>query len=201
MTELQLLIYGLPGLVVAFTFHEYAHALVATWLGDPTPRRLGRLSLNPLVHIDWIGLLLLFLVRFGWAKPVPVNPGYFRHPRWGMLWVALAGPATNFVLAFLLAWLLVHLPWLQGGILLYMVRLAMIYNIALGAFNLIPIPPLDGSRILAAFLPEPMARAWDEFERYSWVLLLLLLLTGALRPFIGWVIGGLDSWILRAVGG
>ncbi|MDI3269360.1 MAG: site-2 protease family protein [Bacillota bacterium] len=200
MTELEVLLYGLPGLVVAFTFHEYAHALVATLLGDPTARRLGRLSLNPLVHIDWIGLLLLFIVHFGWAKPVPVNPGYFRHPRRGMLWVALAGPATNFILAFILAWLWIHIPFLQTGGWNVMIQLAIMFNIALGAFNLIPIPPLDGSRIAAAFMPESLARRWDQFERYSWIILLLLLVTGVLQPFISAVINGLGRLMLRAAG-
>jgi Zn-dependent protease len=167
-----------PGLLLAIVFHEFAHAFVANRLGDPTPRYRGRLTLNPLAHLDWLGLLMLWLFRFGWAKPVPVNPYNFRHvrPRVGMMWVAVAGPLMNVLLA--LATLIVLR--LGGGgaglgsLLAEMLYQAYAFNLFLAVFNLVPVPPLDGSRVVAAFSPEA-AETMARIEPFGWVVLVLLI--------------------------
>lgn len=179
ITELLLL---LPAIIIGLTFHEFAHGWVANYLGDPTAKNEGRLTLNPLPHIDPVGFLMLLLFRFGWAKPVPVNPFYFRGDRArGMLLVSLAGPAANLVVAFVTAMLLrlgVHnlIPFPYVEILLY---LTIKINVVLAIFNLLPIPPLDGSKILASLFPRQTGFIHG-METYGMVILLLLLLTGVL---------------------
>ncbi|MBX6349918.1 MAG: site-2 protease family protein [Clostridia bacterium] len=198
------LILGLPGLVLAIVVHEYAHGWTADRLGDPTARLAGRLTLNPLAHLDWLGVLMLWVAHFGWAKPVPVDPRHFRDPRRGMLTVALAGPVANFLLAFLAAFLLSRLfgafPWAYGGLagaVATVLELALVYNVALGVFNLIPIPPLDGSRILASLLPPRLAWRYHRLDPYGWVILLILLFTGLGGRWIATVV----SWATQAVYG
>lgn len=178
------MLLDLIALVPAFAFHEWAHARVAVSLGDPTPRWHGRLTLNPLKHIDLIGLIFLFYFKFGWAKPVPVNPGYFDNPRRGMLLVALAGPASNIVMAYagLAAQPLLGPP---HPYLVYLFRMFVIININLAVFNLIPIPPLDGSKILAGLLPPRQSYALRQMEPYGWLLLLLLLSSGMVGAIMG----------------
>ncbi len=169
----------LAAVLVATTCHEFAHALVADRLGDPTPRNLGRLSLNPLVHLDLLGTLFFVLFGFGWARPVPVNPRNFHDPRQGMLQVALAGPLANVTVAFLLG-ALVKLGGDPAGALAGgFVSLVIWVNVILAIFNLIPIPPLDGSRILESLLPGPQAYAFARLQPYGTLLLLALLYTGA----------------------
>lgn len=186
----------LPGLVAALVLHEFAHAKVADLLGDPTPRSLGRLTLNPLPHIDPVGLLMLFIFRFGWAKPVPVNPRNFANPRQGMLLVAAAGPATNMVLAFVIRLLTVFLPWTWvSGYTGEALNYAYLINLYLAVFNLLPIPPLDGSRILAGIVPAEAAHIIDALETYGWLILVLLLVTGGTRLFLLPLVGGLDQLI------
>lgn len=175
--DLPTLLVLLPAVVVATTFHEYAHALIADRLGDPTPRRLGRLSLNPLVHLDVLGTLFFVLFRFGWAKPVPVDPRSFANPRQGMLQVALAGPLANITLAFAVGLLLksqrgTDTPWVAAADMLVWI------NLVLAVFNLIPIPPLDGSRILESLLTGEQAQAYARIQPYGTVLILGLLYTG-----------------------
>ena len=191
-TVRQIAILALP-ILLAVTFHEVAHGYVADRLGDPTPRLAGRLTLNPLVHLDVAGTLVFVLTRMiGWAKPVPVNAANFADPRRGMLWVGLAGPAANLVLAVVLAALfhaLSALPvtadsWFGSrvlGPLLLMTEAGVLVNLGLGLFNLVPIPPLDGSRVLAGLLPVAGARVLAVGERYGFLLLLLLVFSGALR--------------------
>jgi Zn-dependent protease len=183
--------------LMAVTFHEVAHGYVANWLGDPTARMAGRLSLNPLKHLDVLGTLAFLLTRMiGWAKPVPVDARYFRNPVKGMMLVALAGPAMNFLLACLFT-LAVHGIEIGGaGVipgtlafkvlepLLYMCAAGVKVNLALGFFNLLPVPPLDGSNVLVAFLPPRLAIRYLEFGRWGFFLLLLLAVTGVL----GWLI-------------
>jgi len=178
--NLQGLVTLIPAILVAITFHEYAHGKVAALLGDPTPAQHGRLTLNPLAHLDPIGTLMLLVARFGWAKPVPVNPYYFRGDRRrGMLLVGLAGPAMNLVLAYLAA-VALKITW---GINLYLQGFfqdLLWINIALAVFNLIPIPPLDGSKILANILPSRFTGLFMQLESYGTIILLLLLVTGLL---------------------
>lgn len=177
----------LPAVVLGLTFHELAHGWVADSLGDPTPRYHGRLTLNPLAHVDVIGLILLFIAGFGWAKPVPVNPYNFRgNMRQGMVLVSLAGPAANLVLAFLGAVLLGLGVWaLPYGyeILTAVVRI----NIVLAVFNLLPVPPLDGSKILAGLLPGRQAWLYT-LESYGTIILLFLLFTGVIGRVLGVII-------------
>jgi Zn-dependent protease len=187
----ELAILAFP-ILLAITVHEAAHGYTADRLGDPTPRRAGRLTLNPLAHLDLAGSLVFLLTRMiGWAKPMPVNPLYFQRPRRDMVWVSLAGPAANFALAAVLATMYRFLAAQSGahgsGVgagfvfpLVLMVRAGVIVNLGLGLFNLIPIPPLDGSRVLAGFLPGRAALAVDRFERWGFVALLFLVFSGAL---------------------
>lgn len=184
----QIAIMAIP-ILMAVTFHEVAHGMVAYRLGDPTAKNAGRLTLNPLAHLDVVGTLVFIITRMiGWAKPVPVNPLYFKNPRKGMLWVALAGPATNMVLAVLsaivLRWLFnIHLPAdSQFGNVLkpltLMAERSVILNVGLAVFNVIPIPPLDGGRIMVGILPEKQAISYAGLESYGFLLLLLLIFSG-----------------------
>jgi Zn-dependent protease len=181
------MLYRLPALLVAIVFHEYAHAQAADALGDPTPRYSGRLTLNPLAHLDPVGLLALWFFRFGWAKPVPVNPYNFRDPRRGMVLVAMAGPAMNLFLAFL-TMLVLRLTGVSLSAAGPIVSQLLLYNVLLAAFNIIPVPPLDGSKILAGLLPRSAGRYIAQIEPYGWVVLLALLWTGILQRVIGPVV-------------
>lgn len=196
-------LYWVPALIIALSFHEYAHGKAADLLGDPTPRNQGRLTLNPLKHVDPIGLLMLILVKFGWAKPVQVNPLFFRgERRRGMLKVALAGPATNFILALIAGiglTICAELGRLGSGVFyhLFMFFLyLLIYNVNLGVFNLLPVPPLDGSKILFNLLPPKYSGFLYDIERYGSLILLVLLITGLYRYFLEPVAGFLITSIL-----
>lgn len=165
----------IPVLLFAITAHEYAHGRMAYALGDPTARDLGRLTLNPLPHIDPFGALCLFLFNFGWAKPVPVDARYFRKPGRDMVLVSLAGPAANFALALLSGMLIRHalFPVEVYQIVLFYV---LFMNLGLGLFNLIPIPPLDGSHILENLLPAGPAQRYRELGRYGGLALMVVIL-------------------------
>jgi Zn-dependent protease len=172
--------------LMAITFHEYAHGYVAFRLGDPTAKNEGRLTLNPIKHLDPMGTLVLVLTRMiGWAKPVPVDPRYFRDPRKGMIYVSLAGATANFMLALVFALLFRGLLILMGGGLPLFIQLTLYYgvmlNLYLGAFNLLPIPPLDGSKVLAGLLPPHLAIGYMQIERYGMLLIILLVFLGAFR--------------------
>jgi Zn-dependent protease len=186
----QRLILQIPALLVAVTVHELAHGLVADRLGDPTARLQGRLTLNPLPHIDPLGALAFVLAGFGWAKPVPVNAYNLRHPMRDMSLVAAAGPLSNFVVAFvaLVALVLVdrhaETPFLAVP-LLGMLRFTYAFNLALGIFNLIPLPPLDGGHFLPYFLPSGSWGLLRQLEQYGPFILILLVMTGATRYIIG----------------
>jgi len=187
----------LAAVLVATTCHEFAHALVADRLGDPTPRSLGRLSLNPLVHLDLFGTLFFVLFGFGWARPVPVNPRNFQNPRQGMLQVALAGPLANVTVAFLVGAVL-KTGGQPGGVLFgEFLTLVVWINIILAVFNLIPVPPLDGSRIVESLLPDPQAAAYARLQPYGMILLLLLLYTG----IVGRVMLPAARWLFTAMSG
>jgi Zn-dependent protease len=191
--NLRTLPYLIISFLVAVTVHEYAHAWMADRLGDPTPRMRGRLSLNPVVHLDVVGTLLLIFAGFGWAKPVEVNPRYFSNWRRGMLVVAAAGPLSNITVVFLVG-LLFQLRVIGGGSVLGGLAYTMIViNAMLAVFNLIPIPPLDGSRIVSSLLPPAQSLTYDRLAPYGpLVLLVLILLPGniighLIRPGINWL--------------
>jgi Zn-dependent protease len=185
----QLIIQG-PPLLFALTVHELAHGYVAWRLGDPTAKNEGRLTLNPLKHLDPLGVLAFIIMKIGWAKPVPVNPRYFRNPARDMLLVALAGPGSNIVLAVAsaaLAHLFVALHFLPFFFLqpvVGMLAASVWINIMLAVFNCIPIPPLDGSKVLMGLLPPEAARGYAKLEPFGFLLLLALFYTGV----ISWVI-------------
>jgi Zn-dependent protease len=192
---LQLIIIA-PPLLFSLTVHEFAHGYVAFRLGDQTARALGRLTLNPLKHLDPLGTLAFFVFHFGWAKPVPVNPAYFKNPQKGMLLVALAGPVTNLILAVISATLArtvvllaQSIPYSALGEAIFVPLNSMLIasvwiNLVLCIFNFLPIPPLDGSRILAGLLPPDLARFYASVERYGFVLLVILAVTGVLSRWI-----------------
>jgi Zn-dependent protease len=169
-------------LLICFPVHEFSHALVATNLGDDTARLMGRITLNPLAHLDPYGSILFLLFGFGWAKPVPVNPYRLNgNPRTSMALVALAGPASNVLLAIAFAILyraaeaaFVLPDSTVGNIVLFALQTAVFLNLILALFNLIPIPPLDGSRVLAALLPNQGAQIMDQLERYGFLILMLV---------------------------
>jgi len=185
----------LPVILAALTFHEYAHGWVADKLGDPTARLSGRLTFNPLAHLDPIGTLALIFSPVGWAKPVPVNFHNLRHPRRDMVWVAAAGPGANLVLAAVSAWSLrlfegggaiVESSWLAGLAtpLYLMLQVSVLINVALAIFNLLPLPPLDGGRIVSGLLPPRQAASYGRLERYGFVILLVLIFSGAVDRLI-----------------
>ena len=179
MYDLSFLIITLPIILVTITIHEFSHAKVADVLGDPTPRLAGRLTLNPIAHIDPIGFLMLILVRFGWAKPVPINPYNFKDPRSGSLFVSLAGPVSNFLFAWVIAILYRTMPLAYGDLLSQILSYTIWINLALGVFNLIPIPPLDGSHILEFFLPASQLENWYRLQQYSLMILLFIIVFGS----------------------
>lgn len=156
-------------LIIAITIHEFSHAWVADRLGDPTPRSQGRVSLNPLNHLDPLGTIMMFLVHFGWGKPVLIDPYNFAHPKRDEMLVAVAGPGSNLLLAGLLSVFWHFFPSQLVMILIYI-------NIALAVFNLLPVPPLDGSKVFLNLLPIDKAIEWEEvFQRYGFLILAALL--------------------------
>jgi Zn-dependent protease len=182
----QQIIFLIVSIIIGFSFHEFAHALAADLLGDPTPRDQGRLTLSPAAHLDIIGTLMFLLAWFGWAKPVEVNPSNFKNRRRDDLLVSLAGPASNLLLAFLLARLfLFPIPGPYELLLNTMINV----NVVLAIFNMIPIPPLDGSRIIVYFLPEKARDAWATFEQYSMIAFIVLILSGATNLILEYPVG------------
>lgn len=187
-----LLVHG-AAILVAVTIHEYAHAYVATILGDPTPRAHGRLTLNPFAHLDLLGTLLLFVAGFGWAKPVPVDPRNFPDWRKGTLLVAASGPLAN-VTALLILGLPAKLDvWFPAGWVAELWETLLWVNAVLAVFNLLPIPPLDGSRVLGAVLRGEQAVAYARLQPYGALLLLFLLVLGLLEPILRTPV----TWLLR----
>ena len=186
----------LAAVLLCLTVHESCHGLAAYALGDPTARREHRLSLNPLRHIDWFGLLMMFVAGFGWAKRVPVNPNYFKKPKQGMALTALAGPVSNFLLALLMLLAarifcdVAAYSEANQRILDFLLMVALL-SIGLGLFNLLPIPPLDGSKVLFAVLPDGAYNQLMRYERYGMLLLFALVFfdvgSSAFSAAIEWV--------------
>lgn len=193
--NLREMLITLPAILVGLTFHEYAHGRVADYLGDDTPYLQGRLTLNPLPHIDWIGFFLLLFARFGWAKPVQVNPLNFKGitMKKGMLLVSLAGPAMNFLIAVTAAVMIKILSGSFGPEHPVMIILTpfVLYNVLLGVFNLMPVPPLDGSKILAGILPDSAAGFIYALESYGTIILLILVFSGVFWSLLGPIVTGL----------
>jgi Zn-dependent protease len=195
-------------ILVALSVHEWAHAYTAHRFGDPTPDQNGRLTLNPIAHIDPLGALMFLIVGFGWAKPVPVNGSYFRHPKRDMSLVALAGPFSNFILAIIAFFalfflthgdlttpssLLQHSNIATGyAVLVQILQGSLFVNLALMAFNLFPLAPLDGSNIIRVFIPYYMERQYEEFTRKGPYILMALIIFESFLPIqilSGWVYG------------
>ncbi len=180
-------IYRIPALLFTITVHEYAHGAMSSSLGDPTPEEDGRLTMNPLAHLDLIGSLMLLLVGFGWAKPVRIDPRYYTDPRTGMLKVAFAGPGSNLLVAFLamfLQVLFVRHFYVGRGVILFLNWL-MLYNVWFAFFNLIPIPPMDGYNVLRTVLPLDKAMAYERLVGpYCNLILIVLCFTGIVNVVI-----------------
>lgn len=192
----------LPILLLALSVHEYAHAWAAVKLGDATPRWEGRLTLNPLAHLDPVGLLALVLTRrFGWAKPVRVNPMNLANRKAGMVMVSLAGPGANVVLAILLSAIVKLIYGAYGfrreaiAFLIMALDQGVLINLGLAVFNLVPIPPLDGSKILAAVLRGEAARVYYRLEQYSYIILLAFIMT----PLSRWILAPIVAALYRAI--
>ncbi|MBI1912210.1 MAG: site-2 protease family protein [Deltaproteobacteria bacterium] len=191
----QRLLLTAPPILLALTIHECAHAWVAYRLGDPTAKMLGRVSLNPLKHLDLVGTLMLFFSGlFGWAKPVPINPRNLKNISKSLMWIALAGPLANLFLAAIsaLAYKLFILAEPTFGVsmpgvynpLFVMIEYSVLMNVSLAVFNLVPVPPLDGSKVLANLLPPAKAFAYARLEQYGFIILLVLIVSGVLNKFI-----------------
>jgi Zn-dependent protease len=203
MFSIERLIYGVPAILIALTFHEAAHGLVAFLLGDNTAKRQGRLTLNPLPHLDPTGALLLLITGFGWAKPVPVNPYNFRGNRQsGMVLVSLAGPLSNLLIALVGA--ILYNLFNQLAYLNKFLEQLVIINVILAIFNLIPIPPLDGSKILMGLTPKQGLDFYSKLEAYGPAILILLIVTGVTEKIMQYffspviyVISYLSSLIIR----
>ncbi|MCF4113432.1 MULTISPECIES: site-2 protease family protein [Dethiosulfovibrio] len=176
------ILLALPAVLWAISFHEFCHGWVAYQLGDPTARDAGRLTLNPLAHFDVIGAIMLLLFHFGWAKPVPIDPRYFGKPRRDMVLVSVAGVAGNIFTAFVVGLILRFFPGpFMASPALGRVMILMVYvNVGLAVFNLIPIPPLDGSKLIYPLLPRSWMKGWFYLERYGMIVLLLLVAVGAI---------------------
>jgi len=207
------ILYFLICFSITITVHEVAHGYAAYKLGDPTAKNMGRLTLNPMKHLDIVGFLMILFLSFGWAKPVPINPRNFRNPQKGMAISAIAGPIANFCMALFGA-LLMRLTVLafsnysiyidnSGNNFLYnffigcysFFNLFCMINIRLGVFNLLPVPPLDGSRIVSYLLPDKLSRQYAKIERYSFILLMVLLYSGILSTPLMWMSNGIATGI------
>ncbi len=208
MPDLQTLFIWIIPVLFAITLHEAAHGWIAGKFGDHTAKMMGRVTLNPVKHIDPVGTIIVPLALlimstgfiFGWAKPVPINFNALRSPKSGMIWVALAGPGANFIMA--IGWLFVAILSFNNNIpiMLKMAGAGIFINILLAVFNLLPIPPLDGSRVISALLPNPLAYKYNQLERFGFVILIGLMFVGGFS-YIVWPIVGLALNSLSVLSG
>jgi len=189
-------VFSIIPALICITFHELSHGFVAYKLGDPTAKQMGRLTLNPLKHIDIIGLVMMIVFRFGWAKPVPVNMRYFKKPKRYMAVTALAGPVSNLLLAVVFIFIYGFLYTLLTGNgnastatiginILEMINRTAYISIALAVFNLVPIPPLDGSKVLFSFIPDKAYNQLMRYERFGMILLIVFISTNAFNATVG----------------
>jgi len=202
MPDLQTLLIWIIPILFAITLHEAAHGWVASKFGDHTARMMGRVTLNPVKHIDPVGTILVpaaLLIMstgfiFGWAKPVPINFNALRSPKSGMIWVALAGPGANLIMA--IGWLLVFFLAIKMNIpiLQRMADAGILINILLAVFNLLPIPPLDGSRVISALLPNPLAYKYNQLEQYGLFILIGLMYFGGFDKIVKPMVVLVLSW-------
>ena len=188
--SLETILLTIPAIIIGFSFHEFAHAFASNKLGDPTPRNQGRLTLSPLAHIDIIGFILILVAGFGWAKPVQINPRYYKNPRRDEMIVSLAGPAMNLVVAFVFVVIYrLTINFYSGdNVVVYNLLRVIEYvtwiNVILFFFNLIPLPPLDGFHILKELMPRRQYRLVWFLEQYSTIILLIIIIT----PVMSYVI-------------
>ncbi len=214
----QLLAVAFLPMLLGIICHEVAHGWAAYKMGDPTAKMLGRLTLNPAPHLDPMGSMFFVITAvigvasahpfiFGWAKPVPINPRYFKDQARGMMISSLAGPLTNFTLAFIFATLFVGASALAhagvlpvtgpGEYLLKMLNVGVSINVVLGCFNLIPVPPLDGSHVMAGLLPPDLAASYRSLERYGMLIVIVLLLSGALDGILGPLVWNISDFMIN----
>ncbi|HSB81926.1 MAG TPA: site-2 protease family protein [Candidatus Methylomirabilis sp.] len=193
LPSISTLVITIPVFLLALTIHEFAHGWVANWLGDPTARLQGRLTLNPIAHLDPIGTLAIVFIGFGWARPVPVDARYLKRPQRDMMLIAAAGPGSNLLLAVVSAFCVRMIPWsVASPDWMWLVKpmLLMLYtsvgaNVILAVFNLLPIPPLDGSRVLSGLLPLRQAINFSRLEPYGGIIIFLLFISGIMNPMFG----------------
>ena len=200
--NMSMLFYILPAVIIILTVHEYSHAKVSDMLGDPTPRNRGRLTLNPLAHIDPLGLLMLLLVRLGWAKPVPTSPIYYRDRKRGILYTALAGPASGILIAIISRAVMMSGVIRPYGPAFSFFNILYYYSLVISVFNLLPVYPLDGSRILQGLLPDNKVYKLMQYQnQIQVVFMLVVFLAGRLLwAFLNPAIAALDLVITRGVG-
>ena len=206
-SQLIQLLVSVPAVLLCLSVHEACHGYMAYALGDPTAKHAGRLTLDPIRHLDPIGTICLLFFHVGWAKPVPVNPGNFKHPRRDIALVSLAGPVSNFLLALVALFLYYPLRLAESSIVMtiaLMLYMVAVISIGLGVFNLIPVPPLDGSKILLSFLPRKYEWKFAQYQQYIQFGLLILLVLGVLntpiRFFVNIIYQGLASIVLAVLG-
>lgn len=201
-------LYMVPVILLSLSFHEFSHAYVSYRLGDPTAKNMGRLTLNPFKHLDPIGTLMMFVARVGWAKPVPINPVYYRDRKKGTMLVSLAGPLSNIMLAFLAAFPLVYIglkySFRPSGFSMVLFEFSMLFfavNINLAVFNMIPIPPLDGSKVLSGVLPQRTYFKLMQYENIIGIIFLVIvfMFPGILTSVIGFVASPIQNGILNIV--
>jgi Zn-dependent protease len=199
-------LYYLPGVFIGLSFHEFSHALAAYFMGDKTAKDAGRLTIDPRSHIDLLGFITLLVAGFGWAKPVPINPWNFKKRKAGTIIVSLAGPIMNLFIAFITLFFIFGFQIFQwDNEILFNIVMGIFYvNISLFVFNLLPIPPLDGSKILASVLPEQLEEKFYAIEKYSYLILIMLIVTNALSYILDPLFMGtttvLQSLVINIIG-